>query len=351
MQQLTDKLKLEAKSLGFVMAGVTAAAAPGRLKKFHDWLDSGMHGSMHYLETRRDAYAHPHHVLNGCSTIVMLGLPYTSGETLGESQAESLSQGRIARYAQSANDYHDVIHARLKKLKAWVLSNSPSANVRGVIDTAPLLEREFAEQAGLGWIGKNTLLLSRHHGSYFFLAALLTDLPLSLDSSNTKSHCGTCTACLDSCPTKAFPEPYVLDATKCISFLTIEHRDAIEEPTRQELSGWMFGCDVCQEVCPWNRFAGAPDSELEPVTATLDIVSTLQLTDEEFRKLYRKSAFWRPRRRGLIRNAILLAGTQQLEEAIPALQKLTQDTEEVLSDAAEWALARIAERGQEDMQM
>ncbi|MCR9292579.1 MAG: tRNA epoxyqueuosine(34) reductase QueG [bacterium] len=343
MKELTEELKERAKELGFVLAGVAPAAAPGRLQLLYDWLDSNQHGQMSYLETRREAYSHPDSVLNGCRSVLMLALPYSSSRAERETESSSISpaRGRVARYAQSPEDYHDVIHRRLKKLKQWLLSKHPHAAIRGIVDTAPFLEREFAELAGLGWVGKNTLLLNREWGSYFFLAALLTDLPLDSDAPTTSGHCGTCTACLDHCPTAAFPKPYVLDARRCISYLTIEERDEIPEGLADHLDGWIFGCDICQEVCPWNRRERPADPELAPLTKTLDLLDVLQIDDNSFRNRFRKSAFWRPRRRGLVRNAILLAATQNLQAAIPSLIRLVGDQEPTLRTAAAWGLAKL----------
>ncbi len=342
--QFTEELKRKATELGFVLCGVTPAAAPRRLHAFHRWLEAGYAGQMFYLAERRAAYAHPQHVLDGCKSILMLALPYAVSSTVSQDQVWA-STARVARYAQGTLDYHDVIHERLKLLKAWFLKRVPTAAVRGVVDTAPLLERELAEAAGLGWIGKNTLLLNRTWGSYFFLAALLTDVELVSDEASEKGYCGTCTACLDACPTAAFPEPFVLDATKCISYLTIEHRESIEEPLRTQLDGWVFGCDVCQDVCPWNR--RVPDSVESVFTpredlANFDPLEVLELDDDQFRQRFRKTPLWRAKRRGLLRNAILIVGTQRIEAGRDALSKLLDDEESILKEAAAWAIRRLA---------
>lgn len=359
---LTEQLKNHAYQLGFVLGGVTLAAAPQRLQQFHAWLDAGYAGQMRYLTERRLAYAHPRHVLDGCRSILMLALPYAPltfskrnhnssvKQNAPLDQDNVLSQERIlakvAKYAQGEIDYHDVIHDRLQELKAWLLQRHPQAAVRGVVDTAPLLERELAEAAGLGWIGKNTLLLNREWGSNFFLAALLTDLELQPDEPYEQGYCGTCTACLDACPTNAFPEPYILDANKCISYLTIEHREAIEPDLRRRLDGWIFGCDVCQEVCPWNQHSGKrrTDTTIEPEFQPrddllhMDLLGVLELSDEQFRQRFRQTPLWRAKRRGLLRNAILLAGTRRLPGARNTLQRLSHDTEPLIQQAAQWAL-------------
>lgn len=346
MKILTEKLKQKAQELDFQLTGVALAVQPARLHKLHDWLDAGMAANMLYIDQRRDAYQHPTHVLDGCKSLLMLGLPYlTSPAQKPPLAAAAAGQGLIARYAQGDFDYHDVIHGKLKELKTWLQLAAPQAAVRGVVDTAPLLEREFAELAGLGWVGKNTLLLNPRWGSYFFLAALLTDLELTADESFGSGHCGTCTACLTHCPTAAFPAPYVLDANRCLSYLTIEHREPLADDLAEQLGDWVFGCDICQEVCPWNRKAQlaqeptfAPNNEL----AELDLLQLLAMDEPAFRGQFRQTPLWRTRRRGLLRNAILVAGNQRLVDAQAALLKLLQDEEPLLRGAAAWSLARIA---------
>jgi epoxyqueuosine reductase len=252
-------------------------------------------------------------------------------------------RGRVSRYAWGPADYHDVIHGRLAHLADWLREDWPGARVRGVVDTAPLMERDFAQLAGLGWVGKNTLLLNRELGSWFFLAALLTDVELPYDQPHANDHCGTCRACLDACPTNAFPEPYVLDATRCISYLTIELRDAIPRELRSGIGDWVFGCDVCQEVCPWNSHAPAanepafrPQSDSHP----LDLMALFFLDDAAFRARFRHTPLWRPRRRGLLRNAAIVLGNFPTPAAIGALLRGLNDSEPLVRAASAWALAR-----------
>ncbi len=347
--QAAQALRGQAAELGFTLCGVTAAAAPKRLQEFNRWLEAGFAGQMHYLETRRDAYASPESVLAECKTIVMLAMPYTSRADRGQSariSTQDESTGQVARYAASPVDYHDLIHDRLKQLKRWLAEHFPESISRGIVDTAPLHEREFAEAAGLGWIGKNTLLLNRSYGSYFFLAALLTDIEFATDEPDDKNYCGTCTACLDACPTSAFPEPFVLDATKCISYLTIEHRGAIHPELSLKMGDWMFGCDVCQEVCPWNRKAEETKEpsylDREPFRQA-DVLKIMRMTDEDFRAAYRKTPLWRSKRRGIVRNAILVAVNKKLHASIPLLETLKRDEEELVREAASWALEQFAD--------
>lgn len=339
VDQLTRDLKSQARQAGFDLVGVCPAVTPAGLHHLHAWLDAGYAGEMHYFSSRRDAYEHPRHILAGVCSLVMLGMHYRTAEPA----ACQAGQGRISRYAWGTADYHDVIHDRLRRLGQWLAERAPGASVRGVVDTAPLLEREFARLAGLGWIGKNTLLINREAGSWFFLAALLTDLELDYDSPHEHEHCGTCRVCLDACPTQAFPSPYVLDATRCISYLTIELRGSVPPAMRALTGDWLFGCDICQEVCPWNRRAPvsgertfAPAQDANPV----DLAGLFALTDEDFRLRFRRTPLWRAKRRGLLRNAALVVGRQRAGTLIDALAEGLRDCEPLVRSACAWALGR-----------
>jgi epoxyqueuosine reductase len=339
MAKLTAELKAEAQQLGFLLAGVCPAISATGVVRLHEWIDLGYAGEMHYLKKRESAYAHPEHVLNGARSLLMLALPY------GTEAPPPLQPGqaRVSRYAWGTVDYHDVIHDRLKRLGERLIQLVPSASVRGVVDSAPLLEREFAQRAGLGWIGKHTLLLNRQSGSYFFLAALLTDVELSYDQPHATDHCGTCTACLDACPTQAFPQPYVLDATRCISYLTIELREHVPLELRSGVGDWLFGCDVCQDVCPWNRKAPLSGEEhFHPQDQPADAIELLSLDDEAFRRRFRHTPLWRSKRRGILRNAAIVLGNQRRSEAISALTRALHDSEPLVRGACAWALGRIA---------
>jgi epoxyqueuosine reductase len=340
VSEITLALKSRALQLGFPLVGVCPAVAPAGASRLQAWLERGYAGEMHYLSERKEAYSHPRFVLDGVRSILMLGLSYRTADPA----PLAAGQGRVARYAWGAADYHDVIRQRLHELADYLRELVPSAATRGVVDTAPLLEREFAQLAGLGWIGKNTLTLSREAGSYFFLAALLTDQELAYDAPHESDHCGTCTACLDACPTNAFPQPYVLDASRCISYLTIELKDQMPAELRYGVGDWLFGCDVCQEVCPWNRFAPvssevefAPLETMNPV-ALCDLFG---LTEEEFRRCFRKTPLWRPHRRGLLRNAAIVLGNQRAANAVGPLSQGLNDAESVVRGACAWALGRI----------
>ncbi len=337
---LTQAIKEAACALGFPLVGVTPAVSPGGIERFREWLAAGYAGEMRFLAERAEAYAHPQAVLAGVRSLLLLAMPYRNEAP----QPVASGQGRVSRYAWGTSDYHDIIHDRLKQLAARVQTLSPGATVRGVVDTAPLLEREFAQLAGLGWVGKNTLLLNKEWGSWFFLAALLTDIPLDYDEPFTADHCGTCRACLDACPTDAFVAPQVLDASRCISYLTIELRGPVPHDLRNGMGDWLFGCDVCQDVCPWNH--KAPLS-LEPAfvplesSNPLDLAELLSLDDDAFRQRFRRTPLWRSKRRGLLRNAALVLGNQRDRHSLPALVRGLADSEPLIRGACAWAIGRI----------
>ena len=249
---LHERLKQQAHTLGFELAGVAPAAPADGFAHLQDWLAQGFAGAMDYLHRNGPPREHPSSILPEVRSVVMVGLNYHPGSV---DSAPPL-HGKVARYAGGA-DYHDVLRDKLKSLLRWVQAESPGTRGRAVVDTAPLLERDFARRAGLGWFGKNTMLIHKKLGSYFFLGGLLLDLELPPDEPFATQHCGSCTRCLDACPTDAFAAPYQLDARRCISYLTIELRGPVPDDLRPGVGDWLFGCDVCQEVCPWNRKAPA----------------------------------------------------------------------------------------------
>ncbi len=336
--RLTAQLKRTAAELGFGLAGVAPAVTPSGLANLADWLAAGYAGEMSWLADRAEAYRHPRHVLDAARSLLMLGFHYRTVEPA----ASQSGRGRLSRYAWGS-DYHDAIRQRLAGLADWLRTAAPGAAVRGVVDSAPLLEHEFAALAGLGWIGKHTLLLNTTSGSWFFLAALLTDVELACDAPQAADHCGTCRACLDACPTGAFVAPHVLDARRCISYLTIESRQPIPRELRSSIGDWLFGCDVCQEVCPWNRFAPqSAEHELQPIVGatSLDLAALFELDDVAFRDRFRHTPLWRPKRRGLLRNAAIVLGNQRPPDALPALIRGLDDAEPLVRGACAWAVGR-----------
>ncbi len=343
MHTFEERLKSQARALGFDLVGIAAADPADGLERLHHWLDRGFAGEMKYMHRQASDCSDPTSILPGVRSVVMVAMNYKPAEGVS-TQDNADTQGKVARYARG-QDYHDVLRARLNKFLAWVQMEVPDCRGRGVVDTAPLLERDFARRAGLGWFGKNTMLLNRRLGSYFLLGALLLDCELRCDSAHQTSHCGTCTACLDACPTAAFPEPGVLDSRRCLSYLTIELRRDVPVEMRPAMKDWLFGCDICQEVCPWNRKAPAgvepglqPRADLEEI----DLHELFELSEDAFRHRFKNTALWRARRRGLLRNAALILGNRGDQAALPALEKALSDPDEVIREAARWAIERLA---------
>jgi epoxyqueuosine reductase len=301
---------------------------------------------MGYMHDHAEARRHPRSILPAVRSVVMVGMNYAPGGGKETPAPSNSSRARIARYAQGA-DYHVVLRAKLRQLGEWLREQRPGCWGRGVVDTAPLLERDFARRAGLGWFGRNAMLLNKRLGSWFVLGGLLVDVELMPSKPFTAHHCGTCTACLDACPTQAFVAPYVLDSRRCISYLTIElHRD-IPEPMRGAVGDWLFGCDVCQEVCPWNRKAPPPAAELAPRADLLavDPVELLALSEEAFRQRFAGTALHpRPGRAIVLRNAALVLGNTGDTRALPALRRALEDPAHQVREAAAWAMGCIEQQ-------
>jgi epoxyqueuosine reductase len=334
-ERIEDRLKAKARELGFELAGIARAAEADGFASFREWLDRGYAGEMEYLHRNADPRRHPESILPDVRSVVMLGMTYAN------SVPHRGPAAHVAKYAQ-APDYHPYLWERLNALAAWLDGEVPGTHSHGVTDTAPLLERDFARRAGLGWVGKNTMLLDKRHGSFFLLAAFLTTLELEPDPPTEVGHCGTCTACLDACPTQAFPEPGWLDARRCISYLTIELKTSMPEELRPEVGDWLFGCDVCQDVCPWNhRPNPSPGLPHNPDLATIDPADVLSLSPEELRHRFRGTALRRANWRGLLRNAATILGNRGDPGALPALRSALKWDDEVVREACEWAIRRI----------
>ncbi len=336
---LTGRLKAEAIRLGFDRVGVAPAVAPPTYPSFLEWLDAGRAAGMGYLERHAGVREHPERLLEGAKSVVMVSLVYGHPDTTPPGP----SQGKVARYARG-DDYHGVFWRRLDALLGWLRAARPDARGRALTDTAPLLERDFARLAGLGWVGKNTMLIDRKLGSFTLLGALVVDVELVPDEPTAVGHCGTCTRCLDACPTGALPAPYVLDARACISYWTIEHKGPVDEDFAGRLDGWVFGCDVCQDVCPWNRKAPpgrAPELDARPGLTNPDLIDWLDRDPADLSRAIKGTALSRARRAGLLRNAALILGERGVVEAVPALARRLADADPVVRDAARWALRRI----------
>lgn len=297
---------------------------------------------MDYLARAVEKRLDPALVFPSARCVVCLATLYRTGDTPPE-LASKPGRGVISRYAWG-DDYHDLIGKRTNALLDWLREHGgEGADGRAYVDTGPLLERELAARAGIGWIGKNTLVLSRELGSYVFLSEIVTNVALELDAPTT-DHCGSCRRCLDACPTGAFPEPYVLDASKCLSYLTIELRGAIPEAHRESLGNRVFGCDICQEVCPWNRKAPLTDEPAFAPRAGLAVpklAALMALTADGFRRIFRKSPVKRTKRAGLLRNVAVALGNSRHPRAIPSLKRGLCDAEPLVRSHSAWGLAQI----------
>jgi epoxyqueuosine reductase len=344
---LGQAVKARALELGFDRVAIGPAESPEHGMEFERWLDAGYAGTMDYLERGRADRLDPERLLAGSRSVVAVALSYNAtvsheGPDNTPVVASSPDDWQsVARYARG-RDYHDVMRPGLVELGEFI-REAAGADVRCrvAVDTSAVLERDLAARAGLGWIGKNTNLLTSSLGSYFFIGIVLTTVDLVADERQP-DRCGTCTACLDACPTRAFVAPYVLDARRCISYLTIEHRGAIAEELRADIGGWLFGCDVCQDVCPWNRKA-EPTREpaLAPSVPFGSLEDLLDLDRDGFRARFRGSAIARSKRSGLLRNAAIVLGNRRDAGAVAALTRALDDHDEVVRGAASWALALI----------
>ena len=364
---LTQAIKAEARRLGFPLVGVTTPDPPPHLEVFERWLQCGRHGTMDYLATERArrCRADPRRILPECRSILVLGAGYPSPASSplfpaplslplgkdrrgGEEQkgAEEGGQGwgligRVASYAWG-EDYHLVLPKRLQTLAVFIEREVGEAIPhRWYTDTGPLLERELAQRAGLGWIGKNTCLINPQAGSYFFLAEILLGIELEADFPFTADRCGSCTRCRDACPTGCILPDRTLDAARCISYLTIELKSAVPPDLRPLMGNWVFGCDLCQQVCPWNRFAAPQgDAAFAPRAGVPapDLLAELQLSSQEFNRKFKDSALQLAKRRGYLRNVAIALGNLGDETAIPALtQSASHDPEPLVRAHAAWA--------------
>jgi epoxyqueuosine reductase len=338
----------EAERLGFAAVGFAPAEDnPLQAERLREWLDAGYHGTMEWMKERAEVRQGPQSMWPDAASVIALGMSYTpSADPLALEVEPSVA--RISTYAQGS-DYHDTVKKALKALARWLVAecqklNLPEPQLKVFVDTAPVMEKPLGQMAGLGWQGKHTNLVSGEHGSWLFLGAIYCTLPFAPDTPHS-DQCGSCSACHDACPTDAFPAPYKLDARRCISYLTIEHKGPIPEEFRKPMGNRIYGCDDCLAVCPWNKFADAaarnkaflPRAELTaPALADL-----LALDDAGFRRLFSGSPVKRIGRDRFVRNCLIAAGNsgdQALAEQVIALR---QDADEVVAEAAHWALAQL----------
>lgn len=340
---LRDRLEAEARALGFSAFGIAGAdAAPLSGERLRAWLADGAHGDMIWMEETADRRASPAGLWPEVRSVIALGMSYAPAADPRLLAAER-ETGRISVYAQGG-DYHDVVKRALKALARWLVAAAPS-DLKVFVDTAPVMEKPLAEAAGIGWQGKHTNLVSREDGSWLFLGTIFTTLELEADQPHAL-RCGSCRACIEACPTDAFPEPFRLDARRCISYLTIEHKGPIPEEFRAAIGNRIYGCDDCLAACPWNRFASSarrnqaflPRAEL----AAPALADLLALDDAGFRRVFAGSPIKRIGRNRMVRNAAIAAGNSGSMALAPILERLVDDVDPVVAEAARWALERLA---------
>jgi epoxyqueuosine reductase len=334
----------EARAAGFVAARVAppSAVGPTVTERLAQFLREGRHGDMGWMAGTAERRGHPLALWPAARSIVMLGMSYApEGDPLAV--LTQLSRGAISCYAQSS-DYHDVVKAGLKRV-AGALARASGADVKVFVDTAPLMEKPIAEAAGLGWQGKHTNLVSREHGSWLFLGAILTTAEIEPDAPET-DHCGSCRRCLDICPTEAFPAPYQLDPRRCVSYLTVEHKGHIAPELRKPMGNRVFGCDDCLAVCPWNKFAAsARETKLKVREAAQSppLAELLALDDAAFRARFAGTPVKRTGRDRVVRNALIAAGNSGDLRLLPAVERLLADASPLVRAMAAWALKQLAD--------
>ena len=341
--RLESLIKAQAYGLGFDLAGVTSAGPAETAAALDEWLARGYAGEMEYMTRTAEKRGDSRLPFPGVRSAIVVAMSYGGSEP----------SGPAARYARG-DDYHDVMIERLRALHRWVESHVGRSVVgKAYVDTGPLLERDLARRAGLGWFGKNTNLINPHIGSFFFLGTLLVDLDLASDAPFESDRCGSCRRCLDACPTNAFVEERLLDATRCISYLTIELKGEIPPELRPAIGDHIYGCDICQDVCPWNEKFAVEARETafmareairgkDARTLARDI---LAMSDEDFRKAFNGSPMKRAKLRGLKRNAAVVLGNVGTADDVEALTRAIDDPEPIVREHAEWALARLAAWG------
>ncbi len=334
-----DGIVALARELGFALCRVAPADTPPHAAEFRRWIEEQQNGEMDWLARNAHRRTSPEAVLPGARSVVTLALNYWQG---GDDAARP-GFGRVARYAWG-DDYHDTMQERLRALDAAM--QEMGGRQRYYVDTGPVLERDFAALAGIGWQGKSTMLLNRELGTWFFLAELLTTLDLPPDEP-AAVRCGSCTRCIDACPTGAIDAPFHLDARRCISYLTIELKGSIPEPLRPLIGDRIYGCDDCLTACPWNRFAQVSHEAAfvqRPAVRDLTLRDLLGIDDAQFRELFRGSPIKRLKRRGLLRNVCVALGNTGTAEDLPALEAAADDAEPLIAEHAAWALGQILNR-------
>jgi epoxyqueuosine reductase len=333
---MKEKIRKRALELGFDDCRFTTAAPPASAEQFQNWIAGNKNGEMSWLERNAEKRINPQRVLPGAKSVIALAASY---------QSENQKNGGVARYARF-DDYHDVLGARLKLLSEFVNQLADKTRSLWYVDTGPLLERDLAQRAGLGFAGKHTNLISRKLGNWIFLSEIITTLELETDAPE-KNHCGKCSRCISACPTNAITAPFQLDARRCISYLTIELKGSIPIEFRKAIGNRIYGCDDCLAACPWNRFAR--EGNLMKVHSRKDLkqpdlIELLQLDEGGFKSRFSSSPILRTKRRGFLRNVCIAMGNTGDESALPHLLKATKDLEPLIAEHANWAMSEIESR-------
>lgn len=346
MSNLAATVKQSALDAGFDRAGIAPLDGHPELESFAQWIASGHAGEMKYLESRDDVgqlkRADPRHNFPWARSVIVCAINYNTAEPYS-TEVRDPHRGWISRYAWSRDDYHDSVLKRLRQVEAAIKTHAGDLTTRCYVDTGPLVERIYAKYSGVGWVGKNTCIIDQKLGSWLFLGVILTSLELMPDLP-APDRCGTCTRCIDACPTDALIAPYQLDSNKCISYLTIEKRGEIPETLRSGIGRNVYGCDICQDVCPWNRKAPATSAtEFRPREALVNpaLAWLAKITPEEFQQKFRGSPIRRTKRSGLRRNAVIAMGNSGDSQFIPLLRTLEEDEDNVVAEAAKWSLNNL----------
>lgn len=340
---IKENLVRIAQTLGFAHCRVAPALPARHGDRFRQWVEDACYGDMAWLAKGVERRIDPREVLPGAKSVIVLAMNYFQGDC---PEGKATSPGRFARYAWGS-DYHDLIEEKLKDLATHI--DDLGGRQRYYVDTGPVLERDFASESGMGWNGKSTVQIHRELGTWFLLAVILTDIELPPDTQES-DHCGKCTRCMVACPTQAITSERRLDARRCISYLTIEHRGSIPLEFREAMGDRIFGCDDCLTACPWNRFAKASEEanfQARPFVNDWNLRDFLGLDVEAFRELFRKSPIKRTKRPGFLRNVCVALGNVGTAEDIPALERAVSEEEELIAEHARWALERIAKRMKE----
>ena len=341
--QLRQAMIDQAGQLGFAAVGIASAGNdPVRAERLEAWLGEGHHGSMEWMEARADVRRGPQSLWPEAQSVIALGMSYAPADD-PLALAAHPEKARISVYARG-KDYHDTVKKRLKALARWLIEQAPESELKVFVDTAPVMEKPLGEAAGIGWQGKHTNLVSKSAGNWLFLGAIYTTLRFEPDAPHV-DRCGSCNACQMACPTDAFPAPYRLDARRCISYLTIEHKGPIAEEFRSALGNRIYGCDDCLAVCPWNKFAQSAASHRDFLPraelVAPDLADLLQLDDAGFRRLFSGSPIKRIGRDRFVRNCLYAAGNSQDARLVDAVSNLSDDPDHAVADAARWALDQL----------